>query len=254
VRFKALYWQGWQDFAPHKKLGIAMHVRQRYHYSQRRWGLMGAILSLFVIFLIVPVLEKNLAAHIVLQSSFAALVLSTIYAVDRDQWSICVFFFIPYIYFEALSFYVRSLPYLLTGYLFSTIFTALAIYILMRRILYARTIELSLILVALMVYILFGILWANMYFIDNCLSPESFAGVGGIAPTHETFIETNEQYFNLLYYSFATMATLGMGDITPINHLAKSLTALEGMFGQLFVAIIIAKLTSVWSVSPHVKK
>jgi hypothetical protein len=60
------------------------------------------------------------------------------------------------------------------------------------------------------------------------------------------FLSNYEQQFNFLYYSFATLATLGMGDIIPLNHLAKSLTVTEAMFGQLFVAIIIAKLVSVW--------
>lgn len=67
------------------------------------------------------------------------------------------------------------------------------------------------------------------------------------------FLNTYEQQFNFLYYSFATLATLGMGDITPLDHLAKSLTAMEAMFGQLFVAIIIAKLVSVWWQVPGAK-
>ncbi len=61
------------------------------------------------------------------------------------------------------------------------------------------------------------------------------------------------QYEKLLNNK-ATLATLGMGDITPLDHLAKSLTAMEAMFGQLFVAIIIAKLVSVWWYVPSTSK
>ena len=78
------------------------------------------------------------------------------------------------------------------------------------------------------------------------LTPGSFHGAGILNFDSTTLLNAYEQQFNFLYYSFATLATLGMGDITPLSHLAKSLTALEAMFGQLFVAIIIAKLVSVW--------
>ncbi len=78
------------------------------------------------------------------------------------------------------------------------------------------------------------------------MTPGSFNGAGILNFDSTTLHNAYEQQFNFLYYSFATLATLGMGDITPLSHLAKSLTAMEAMFGQLFVAIIIAKLVSVW--------
>ena len=38
------------------------------------------------------------------------------------------------------------------------------------------------------------------------------------------------------------MTTVGFGDIIPVAPLARSMAALEGMLGQLFVTIIIARL------------
>ena len=124
----------------------------------------------------------------------------------------------------------------------------------MNKIFHARYIGVNLIFGAIMVYLLAGILWANFYFVENIVAPDSFQGVGAMTFAKSSFLDTYEQYFNFLYYSFATLATLGMGDITPLHHLAKSLTAMEGMFGQLFVAIIIAKLVSVWWLLPDAKK
>ena len=116
----------------------------------------------------------------------------------------------------------------------------------MKKIVRAALINADLIFGALMVYLLAGILWANFYLIENILSPGSFQGAGILTFDSSTFLTIYEQQFNFLYYSFATLATLGTGYITPLNHLAKSLTAMEAIFGQLFVAIIIAKLVSVW--------
>lgn len=224
---------------------------QEYCMSSNKWriaGFLGALLAIMAIFFIVPIFEKNFCTHLILQCSFVLLILSTVYAID-GQRSILItgfLFLVPFLYFDSLSFHYYSLPYLIVAYGFSSFFTLFAIIVLMRKILHARQVNADLIFGALMVYLLAGIVWGNFYFIENIVSPESFQGVGILNFDKTDLQSLYEQQFNFLYYSFATLATLGMGDITPLNHLAKSLTAMEAMFGQLFVAIIIAKLVSVW--------
>ncbi len=41
-----------------------------------------------------------------------------------------------------------------------------------------------------------------------------------------------------------TLSTIGYGDITPVNPIARSLAALEGFTGQLFPAITLARLVA----------
>ncbi|HBZ69992.1 MAG TPA: hypothetical protein DEP35_09760 [Deltaproteobacteria bacterium] len=48
----------------------------------------------------------------------------------------------------------------------------------------------------------------------------------------------------LLYFSIMTLTTVGYGDITPVNPIAGSLAALEGMIGQLFPVLLLARLVS----------
>jgi hypothetical protein len=222
-----------------------------YYISRSRWrlgGFLGAFAAVIAIFFIVPVFEKNFYTHLLLQGSFVLLILSSFYAIDDPQ-SISImslFFLIPFIYFDILSHQDHSLMYMIVAYGFSLAFTLLAIVILMRKILRASLVNADLIFGALMVYLLSGILWSKFYFIENMMSPGSFQGAGILHFDSTTLNNAYEQQFNFLYYSFATLATLGMGDITPLSHLAKSLTAMEAMFGQLFVAIIIAKLVSAW--------
>ncbi|HLK12112.1 MAG TPA: ion channel [Candidatus Binatia bacterium] len=48
----------------------------------------------------------------------------------------------------------------------------------------------------------------------------------------------------LLYFSTITLTTTGYGDITPVNPVARSLAGLEGLTGQLFPAILLARLVS----------
>jgi Ion channel len=46
------------------------------------------------------------------------------------------------------------------------------------------------------------------------------------------------------YFSFTTLTTLGFGDILPVSPLARSLAMLEGLVGQLFPVILIARLVA----------
>jgi hypothetical protein len=48
----------------------------------------------------------------------------------------------------------------------------------------------------------------------------------------------------LLYFSFTSLTTMGYGDITPVHPLARSLANLEALIGQLYPAILIARLVS----------
>lgn len=47
-----------------------------------------------------------------------------------------------------------------------------------------------------------------------------------------------------IYFSFTTLTTVGYGDITPVAPLARSFANLETLIGQLYPAILIARLVS----------
>lgn len=226
-------------------------LTSEYYVSRNKWrigGFFGAILAVIAIFFIVPAFEKDFYTHLLLQGSFILLILSSFYAIDDQQsiLAVSLVFLIPFAYFDLLSYQYHSLTYMIIAHGFSLAFTLLAIIVLMRKILRASLINADLIFGALMVYLLSGILWSKFYFIENMMAPGSFQGAGILNFDSNALVNAYEQQFNFLYYSFATLATLGMGDIIPLSHLAKSLTAMEAMFGQLFVAIIIAKLVSAW--------
>lgn len=87
---------------------------------------------------------------------------------------------------------------------------------------------------AIVLYLLLGIAWAVVYDLVAGRLPDAFAGVrpgdGGAQ--------------RWLYFSFVTLTTVGYGDITPVAPVARSLAALEALVGQLYPAIILARLVS----------
>lgn len=51
----------------------------------------------------------------------------------------------------------------------------------------------------------------------------------------------------LLYFSFVSITTMGYGDIVPVSALARSSASLEGVFGTLYLAVMIARLVGLQS-------
>jgi hypothetical protein len=87
---------------------------------------------------------------------------------------------------------------------------------------------------AIAVYLLLGLGWAHCYHIANRLTAGSFQTTVG------SFFSVVEWY----YYSFATLTTLGYGDIVPIKPVARSLAIGEALTGQLYLTVLIARLVA----------
>jgi len=103
----------------------------------------------------------------------------------------------------------------------------------------ARKIESNVIYAALCLYLMLGLVWTFAYFLIEINSP------GAIALKIEFDLLTDnprELMIEIMYFSFVTITTLGYGDITPISPLAQSLVIIQAFVGQIFVAIVIARL------------
>lgn len=93
-------------------------------------------------------------------------------------------------------------------------------------------IDLNMIMGSICVYILVGITWSIFYYFEARIHPGAFNGIA---------VENNKQLFSsLLYYSYVTLSTLGYGDITPVTPIARTLAYLEALFGQFYIAILVA--------------
>ena len=48
----------------------------------------------------------------------------------------------------------------------------------------------------------------------------------------------------MIYFSFVTLATLGYGDVLPDTNFTRSVSIVEAIIGQFYVAVIVAVLVS----------
>ena len=95
---------------------------------------------------------------------------------------------------------------------------------------------------AIAVYLLFGVIVAMMFQFLNNISPGSVVASVGEA---KTIVERYDQFGDILYFSFVTLTSVGYGDLTPIGPAARSLAMFEGVVGQLYLAVLIARLVGI---------
>jgi hypothetical protein len=87
---------------------------------------------------------------------------------------------------------------------------------------------------AIAVYLLFGVGWAHAYHLTELLHPGSFNSTAG--PLNSVV--------SWAYYSYITLSTVGYGDITPVRPIARALSMGEALTGQLYLAVLIARLVA----------
>ncbi len=94
------------------------------------------------------------------------------------------------------------------------------------------------ILGSICIYLLIGLVWARLYALVEIFQSPAFQNFQG---------NPVSSLDNLIYYSYATLTTLGYGDIIPISPIAKILSALESVVGMLYLSIWMALLVSIYS-------
>ena len=92
---------------------------------------------------------------------------------------------------------------------------------------------------AIAVYLLFGLMWGFLFNLIALQVPDAFK-----MPYATGAYPADTLQNNLIYFSFVTLTTLGYGDILAVHPFARMLVILEALTGQLFPAILLARLVS----------
>jgi len=89
------------------------------------------------------------------------------------------------------------------------------------------------------VYLLIGVIWESLYLIVALQASNAF-----VFPPYMATEDPHVVQAKLLYFSFITLTSVGFGDIVPVHPVAQTLAMLEALIGQLFPAILLARLVS----------
>jgi hypothetical protein len=123
--------------------------------------------------------------------------------------------------------------------LFLTLFSLLAIaWVVLLQVSRAGPVTAHHVRGAVALYLLIAAIFAYAYAYLEMIRPGAFRRPDGWTP------ELSHRPEAFYYFSVVTLTTLGYGDVTAVDPGARDLVMLEALLGQLFPAIIIARLVT----------
>ena len=96
---------------------------------------------------------------------------------------------------------------------------------------------------AISAYLLLGLAWAIVYWGLHHVDDQALR-IATPKSTSQVPDEDVSELAQFVYFSFVTMSTLGYGDITPRTTLAQTITWMQSVCGQFYIAVLVAWLVS----------
>lgn len=203
--------------------------------------LMGPILSLA--FLELHILTRQ----VIWTLTFSAVLLFGYFAVShqpkttRIALGLCTLAILT----QIIKIFYPSTQILIAHHLLGIIFMLFNIGIIFHLMFTSRAITLNIISASLCVYLLLAVVWSQGYSLLEIIEPGSFSFQ---VETDQEFILGNS--VAPFYFSLVTMTTLGYGDIVPVTQAARMMAVVEAFVGQLYIAVLVARLVGLHVAQP----
>lgn len=206
--------------------------------SFKRANFVYLLAALLAFLILSPIAQKLFpgSASIIVNFTFTFTIVIGVWSLmDDRKWfqfglglAVCSFLLSLLNYFYTSQFiYIASILVLLF-FLINSLLLAI------KHILFAPKIDINKIVGSVTIYLLIGIIWALLYGLVEEVFTGSFEG------TH--LAVDGSRFWDLIYFSFVTLTTLGYGDILPVNTYARTLAYMEAIVGQFYIAILVASL------------
>jgi hypothetical protein len=200
----------------------------------RNAWMLAALLALIVVAPQIP-LERS---WFVVELIFDLILLAGVYSVGpaRHRW--------PFLMLTAITLAtrwgellsgVRGLDVTALG--LTVVWLSYAVSIIIVHLFRQRDVTVDTILGAIVTYLLAATAFAMVFQIIEIRNPGSFSGL-----PDGVYGDPTELGAVMLFYSFVCVTTMGYGDIVPVSELARPISVLAGVFGQLYLAVMIARL------------
>ena len=203
------------------------------------------LIFLFMLAVIDPILsEFGRTGLNFLDIIFTIFLLTALYSISGNRKILMVgVFLITPIFLVGWSGYAKDNFFLaLLIFSFGMAFFGFVAASILKHIVAEERVTIDLIYGSACVYFLIGFFWSIGYGIIELLMPGSFSVSGELLCRADYTSHYGLLNDNLSYFSFVTLTTLGYGDIVPVSGAAKTFAALEAIVGQLYIALLVARL------------
>jgi hypothetical protein len=168
--------------------------------------------------------------------SFAIIV--SVYAanVHRSLLIFAIVLAIPALFERIVVPEVNAHSFSVFNIVLTLVFNVVIVVVIFRHVLAEKKPTSETIFGALCLYLLVGFSFASVYGLIAAFQPNSFY----LDP--QTNLHRVPNRFDLIYYSFCTMTSLGAAGITAVSSQARAFSILEAILGVLYLAVLITGL------------
>lgn len=118
------------------------------------------------------------------------------------------------------------------------VFLGFAVIVILVNIFASRAVTADDILGTICGYLLAGACFANAFALAELFVPGSFS----VVQESEALRDSHSRTALFNYFSLVTLTTMGYGDVTPVRPPATAIAMLEAVFGQFYIAIVVAQM------------
>ena len=187
---------------------------------------------------------RSILTRVVFALVVVVLLLSAVLAVSgeprtmRIAWMIAL----PTCLLKGLEILFDTSAIVIASHVMSGLFLLFTVGVILMYLFAAERVTFDMICASLCIYLLLSVAWAIAYSLIEILEPGSFHFALAKAGEDGALRFEGERAFLALYYSLVTLTTLGYGDIVPMSPLARTSAATEALTGQLYLAVLVARL------------
>ena len=206
---------------------------------KEEWRHLALLIAILFLFIITPAVVA-LSQGVVVMSTLAGIVFVTgSYALGpRKQLFVTAVILLAITVTVALV--LLFYPRLWVRILFTSCVIGLVSYFsvtILGYVLRGTRVTLDKIFAAICVYMFIGYAWTFAYALVEELEPSAFVALSRSSPNDYV-----ARILELRYFSFATLTTVGYGDIVPHSAAARTLAVLEAVTGQIYLTVLVARL------------
>ncbi|HEY6153524.1 MAG TPA: potassium channel family protein [Candidatus Udaeobacter sp.] len=209
----------------------------------RRFSTVQLLVALAALLICAPFVEELEGGRLILSGLFSLVLLAAVVAVAGRKRTliIALVLAVPAITARWINYFRPDLIHAAVFLVCALLLLAFVIGHVLQFVLRAPVVTVEVLCASIAAYLMLGLMWTVAYWLVDQVTP------GGAFSFNTGGSTQSMGGFNGIYFSFITLSTVGYGDITPLSRAARWLAAIEAMTGLLYVAVLIARLVSLYS-------
>jgi hypothetical protein len=202
------------------------------------------LLAICVLIFLMPLAAEQHPQAEILRALITLVLVAGVFASTRTPWVLrtSLFFAVAASSTGWAADILDSQEMALVSYVLALLNILFVIGVVSRVVLRRKQITTDAVFGGLSVFLLIGLSFMIVYGLVEFAQPGSFLVRGETIDAGQSLTRDPASFVQFLYFSLITLSTVGYGDILATRPLAQMLAATEGIVGQLFLAVVVARL------------